>query len=256
MARKQVPGLIKRGETWHIDKIIRRIRACESTGTSNLEEAEKYPVHRTEEIRQAEVYGVRPKRTFRRAATRYLGEATKASLDRDAQLLRSLDSFIGGLHLEGVHMGSLQAYIQDRSEAKWKKRTVNYGLQVVRHILNLAASEWMDEHGMTWLAHAPKIRLLRQDDQKPPYPPSPEEQTRLFAELPDHPANMALFKVNTGCREAEVCGLKWEWEIEVPSLDTSSLHHPGTPRQKQTRPPCGSQSGCRGCHRGNAEGTS
>ena len=32
---------------------------------------------------------------------------------------------------------------------------------------------------------------------------------------------MALFKVNTGCREAEVCGLKWEWEVEVPELDTS-----------------------------------
>lgn len=124
-------------------------------------------------------------------------------------------------------MGSLQAYIQDRSEAKWKKRTVNYGLQVVRHVLNLAASEWMDEHGMTWLAHAPKIRLLRQDDQKPPYPLSPEEQTRLFAELPEHLANMALFKVNTGCREAEVCGLKWEWEIEVPSLDTSVFIIPG-----------------------------
>ena len=32
---------------------------------------------------------------------------------------------------------------------------------------------------------------------------------------------MALFKVNTGCREQEVCKLRWDWEIYVPELDTS-----------------------------------
>ena len=32
---------------------------------------------------------------------------------------------------------------------------------------------------------------------------------------------MALFKVNTGCREKEVCRLRWEWEYRVPELDTT-----------------------------------
>ena len=32
---------------------------------------------------------------------------------------------------------------------------------------------------------------------------------------------MALFKVNTGCREQEVCSLRWEWETPVPELGTS-----------------------------------
>lgn len=32
---------------------------------------------------------------------------------------------------------------------------------------------------------------------------------------------MARFKVNTGCREQEVCQLRWEWEKRVPSLKTS-----------------------------------
>jgi integrase len=32
---------------------------------------------------------------------------------------------------------------------------------------------------------------------------------------------MALFKVNTGTREQEVCGLKWSHEVKVPELDTS-----------------------------------
>ena len=43
---------------------------------------------------------------------------------------------------------------------------------------------------------------------------------RLSA-LPDHLARMALFKVNTGCREQEVCGLRWDYEVKVPELDTS-----------------------------------
>ena len=39
---------------------------------------------------------------------------------------------------------------------------------------------------------------------------------------------MALFKVNTGCREQEVCGLRWAWEIPVPELDTSVFLIPAT----------------------------
>jgi integrase len=221
MGRKKISGLINRQGTWHIDKVIRGRRVCESAGTSDIEEAERYLARRMEQLRQAEVYGVRPKRSFRQAATRYLAEAAKASLDREAQLLRGLDSFIGDLPLEGVHMGSLQAYIEDRKRAQLKTRSINYGLQVVRHILNLAAGEWMDEYGMTWLAHAPKIKLFREDDKKEPYPLSWQEQTRLFSELPPYLAKMALFKVNTGCRDQEVCNLRWEWEVQVPELDTS-----------------------------------
>lgn len=58
-------------------------------------------------------------------------------------------------------------------------------------------------------------------DARKPYPLSWDEQTRIFQELPDHLARMALFKVNTGCREQEVCGLRWDWETDVPELDTS-----------------------------------
>jgi integrase len=81
--------------------------------------------------------------------------------------------------------------------------------------------EWIDEFGMTWLPHAPKIRLLPVNDKRQPYPMSHDEQFRLLRELPYHLAKMTLFKVNTGCREAEVCGLKWEWEVPVPEMGTS-----------------------------------
>ncbi len=38
---------------------------------------------------------------------------------------------------------------------------------------------------------------------------------------------MALFKVNTGTREREVCQLRWDWEVEVPEQETSVLLIPG-----------------------------
>ncbi|MFM7121731.1 MAG: tyrosine-type recombinase/integrase, partial [Gammaproteobacteria bacterium] len=31
-------------------------------------------------------------------------------------------------------------------------------------------------------------------------------------------AAMALFAVNSGCRDSEICGLRWDWEVRVPSL--------------------------------------
>lgn len=49
----------------------------------------------------------------------------------------------------------------------------------------------------------------------------------MFQELPDHLARMALFKVNTGLREQEVCGLKWDYEVKVPELETSVFIIPG-----------------------------
>lgn len=38
---------------------------------------------------------------------------------------------------------------------------------------------------------------------------------------------MCLFKVNTGCREKDVCQPRWDWEIRVPELDTSMFIVPG-----------------------------
>lgn len=68
---------------------------------------------------------------------------------------------------------------------------------MVRHILNLAAAEWLDEYNLTWLSSAPKIKLLAVTDARKPYPLSWDEQTRLLQALLAHLAGMALFKVNT-----------------------------------------------------------
>lgn len=54
----------------------------------------------------------------------------------------------------------------------------------MRRVLNLAADEWVDEHGLTWLVSAPRIKLLRDTDKRKSYPLNREEDARLFAALP------------------------------------------------------------------------
>ena len=223
MATRRSPGLVKRRGIWRIDKIMFGRRICESTGSRELEEAEKYLARRREELRQAEIYGIRLDRDFNLAAAKFLMENQHlASIDRYADALAAVQPYIGKLAVHRVHMGSLQKFIK-RERTNSQTRTINYSLQAIRRVLNLAASEWLDESGLTWLAAAPKIKLLPEHDRRQPYPLSWEEQEKLFAELPEHLEKMALFAVNTGCREAEICALQWDWEVSTPGVASGSV---------------------------------
>ena len=221
MGQPKTPGLIKRGGVWHIDKVIRGTRVCESTGTRERQRAEEQLARRINDVREASVFGVRADHTFRCAATKFLNENQHQRRIKDSALqLKQLDPFIGSMLLRRVHIGALQEFIASRRKAGVKTKSINHGLAIVRRVLNLAASEWFDEQGLTWLESAPKIKLLQATDSRDPYPLNFDEQARLFRELPVHLARMALFKVNTGCREQEVCKLKWEWEVQVPELSS------------------------------------
>jgi len=237
MGRKKIAGLFKKKDIWHIDKHIGGKRVCRSTGTSRLVEAEQFLINLMEETRQAQVYGIRPKRTFKEAAARYvIDKQHKRSIDSDVSRLNMLMPLLGNKYLDELHMGTLQKWIDHRRTQKVKSNTINHGLKVVRQILNLAASEWIDEHGLTWLLAAPKVKLLPLDDKAEPYPLTWDEQRRLFNLLPAHLHDMALFAVNTGCRDQEICNLRWDWEVKVPEMGISVFIIPkGFVKNKQDR---------------------
>lgn len=222
MGCKKTSGLFKKQNIWQIDKQIfgRRIRM--TTGTDNLREAELILARVIENTRQMLIFGKRPVHYFEEARVRYLKEKQgKASLCEDTRELKNLGVFFDKKPLEAIHMGSLQPFIDERKRKGVRQRTINKALQIIRHLLNLAASEWLNEDGRPWLEHAPKIRLLDEHDSREPYPLSWDEQDWLFGYLPKHYRQMALFKVNTGCRMQEVCRLRWEWETFIPELGTS-----------------------------------
>lgn len=217
MGRKRISGLIKRSGIWHIDKTILGRRVCQSTGTDQLEEAERHLARVMEETRLAKVYVVRPSHTFEQAAAKFVLENQhKRSIGDDVSRLKKLLPWIGSLPIDRLHRGSLQPWIDSRRRDGAKTGTINHGLQVVRRIMNLAAGEWVDDHGLTWLHAAPKTKLLANGDKQKPYPLSWVEQQALFSFLPAHLVDMAMFAVNTGCRDAEICQLRWEWKLKFP----------------------------------------
>lgn len=157
----------------------------------------------------------------------------KPFIDDVAWHVELLDPWIGDLAIDDVYDETLKPFKDHRlKEDKVSLTTLNRSLEVVRRILNLCARSFRHPNHMTWLETAPLISVdvkLAKKQARRPYPLSWEEQELLFAELPEDPnRQMALFKVNTGNREEEVCKLRREWEIAVPELNTSVFIIPGT----------------------------
>ena len=68
-----------------------------------------------EETRQAQVYGVRPTRTFEQAAAKFVLENQhKRSLSDDVSRLKGLMPWIGRVSLDRLHVGVLQPWIAAR----------------------------------------------------------------------------------------------------------------------------------------------
>lgn len=222
MGRKKSPGLTKRGRIWWIDKRVRGYgRVAESCGTTELAEAEEYLAFRLNEIRNAMVYGIRPTRTFQQAATKFLEDHEQEKLlERYLYAFDRVMPHIGHLRLDRIHNDTLASYRRARRTDGVSAGTINKELSCVRRVLNLAARVWRHDNGMSWLDAPPLIELEKGIKRKP-YPMNWEEQDRLFRELPAHLQRIALFKVNTGCRKQEVLQLRWNWEVEVPELETS-----------------------------------
>lgn len=176
---------------------------------------------------------MRQTRTWREAATRYLLEfAEQPSIWLTATYLEQMDPFIGDLpitHVDDESLAGFLGYMRkggNLPSGKPKKpvgnRTINIALQRIVRVLNVCHRKWRDDQKRPWLDAVPAITMM--DESKTSRAASPlswDEQRVLFKELPDHLHRMALFKVNTGCREQEVCKLSWEWEVSVPELGTS-----------------------------------
>ncbi len=226
MARAKMPGLQLRGGVWWIWKQINgygRIR--ESTGYRECDyaKAEQVLIRRLNEINDAQRLGIRPQRVFREAGAKFLVENTHLATIGDVALtLKQLDTYIGHLPLTNIHDGTLATFIADWRSRGLGNRTINIAIARVRRILRLAAMRWRDENNLTWLAVPPSLTMLNeQETRREAYPLTWEQQRIFFTELPGYLQRMALFKVNTGCREQEVCRLKWEYEIEVRELNAT-----------------------------------
>lgn len=210
-----------------VDRTYKRTR-LRQRGFESFEHAESWLIRQLDALRKEFVHGTRAARNFEEAAVYYIELfANKRSLESEIFHLKAVMPFIGQLALDQIHNGTLKPFIDARKEAGRKNKTINLSLGIVRRILNLCARDWRDERGLTWLQTAPLITLLPLTDQRAPRPIMWEEQRRLLPCLADHTAAMALFTLNTGCRDDVVCNLQWAWEVPVPQLGVSVFLVPG-----------------------------
>jgi integrase len=221
MGRKKEAGIYGDENGYEVDKnyLGERLRR---RGFPSFASAQSWMIQEVARIRQAKLYGQRAAYRFEQAAVNYLRVyADKPSIETDIYMLNAVMPFIKDLPLEQVHNGTLAPFVAARQVQGRKNKTINLSLSVVRRILNLAARDWRDESGVTWLAQAPLITMLDLGDQRPPRPITWAEQRVLLPNLADHLAAMSLFTLHTGVRDDVVCSLQWEWEVKVPQLGAS-----------------------------------
>ena len=225
--RNRMPGLRLKGGIWQIEKRCKHAEGGwlrESTGKTGRAEAEAVLIRRLAELEEESRREAGGVYTFEEAAMRYLEDIShKSSAVTAAMHLDQLLPTIGPLPLEQVHDGTLKAFTDGEAVRGMAPKTINNAIGVVSAVLNRAARVWRSEAGTPWLRQAPPrlTRLSTKGRQAKPYPLSWDEQDRLFKLLPRHLADAALFAVNTGCREQEICQLRWEWEVDIPDLETS-----------------------------------
>ncbi len=237
------PGLSKRRGSpyWQINKTIRYGRQKtvlrESTGTSDRRLAEEIYLKRLAEEQERLIHGLRYPFTVNHAAAKLL-QVDGRNHRVDAYHLDMLVEYMGNDKLSDLHNEhpDLVRFKRDRLKT-CKHNTVNRTLEILRHMLNLAANDWID-NGKTWIAHTPRIRLLPRNPGKYAdqskgeahgYPLPREKQMPFFRQLPMHQYRVAWFILMTGCREHEVLpvrdkdskqlvgGLKWCHEVKLPN---------------------------------------
>ena len=212
MSRKRngMPGLRRKGNIWHIEKRCRHVPGgwlrC-STETSSRGEAERILIRKLADIMEKAKRHADAIFIFEEAALRYVEDiAEKPSADTIA-----------------MHLDQLLPFIERELARGLSPKSINNALGVVSRVLKQAAEVWRDDFGRPWLAQAPAriTQLSLKGRQAKAYPLSWTEQHRLLELLPRHLADAATFGINTGCREQEICRLRWDWELPVPELETS-----------------------------------
>ncbi|MES2887282.1 MAG: tyrosine-type recombinase/integrase [Pseudomonadota bacterium] len=158
---------------------------------------------------------------FAGAAAKYLTECQDKqvrTLETIAYHVSILMPFIGHLPLRQICDEALEPFKATRRNVA-SPTTVNRSLEVVRTVMNRAARVWR-QNGRPWISTTPLIEMLK-ESPRPPQPLSWAQQARLMQHLPGHLQRMVQFAVNTGARDENVCGLRWDWERQVPEIGRS-----------------------------------
>lgn len=220
MARTRTPGITIGSRT--LNKEHRSARIFVRLGAVGQEEAEERLRDEIQRVELEHKHRALARPLFADGATRYLFESRKKkSAENIAWHVRQLIPFLGELQLRHVHDETLEPFVTARLASGFAATTINRSLEAVRTILNRSSRVYRDKEGRPWLEAPVPLITMQPESRRQPYPITWEEQDRLFPLLPAHLGKMALFAVNTGLRDSNVCKLQWTWEVPVPEIGRS-----------------------------------
>jgi integrase len=223
MATTRTPGItvLADGRRF-IDKRYLGVRIGLRVGAVTQEQAEERLHIEIARVQRDLARKAHARPTFTDCAARYLAQSrSKRSIDVIKWHVALLQSHLGYLEPQQIHDQTLEPFVKARLADGASATTINRSLEVVRTILNRAARSYRDADGRPWLEAVPPLITMLPESPRSPYPITWKEQETLFRKLPAHLGRMALFAVNTGLRDSNVCGLEWTWEVAVPELKRS-----------------------------------
>jgi integrase len=223
MATTRTPGITVQADGRRfIDKRYLGVRIGLRVGALTQEQAEERLHIEIARVQCDLARKAHARPTFTDCAARYVAQSgSKRSIDVIKWHVTLLQSHIGDLEPRQIHDQTLEPFVKARLADGASPTTINRSLEVVRTILNRAARSYRDDDGRPWLDGVPALIAMLPETPRSPYPITWKEQDRLFPKLPAYLGRMALFAINTGLRDSNVCGLQWTWEVAVPELGRS-----------------------------------
>jgi|FLOH01.1.fsa_nt_gi integrase len=227
--KKLPPGLVWRGETIHIDTTINARQVRQTTKTDSVKKA--WIV--LENLRNLTGKPEDLQKLWGEAVHKFFSTTThKDRVEQKAKIQRMRKFIPIEMPVNQIFNSTLDPMREELIGKGRKASTVNSYLKLVGQILSNCL-KWEDA-GVSWLSKPHNIRLestkrnpIPAMNMKPGYILSWEEQDKLFANLPSHLKDAALYAVNTGAREGEVSNLRWSWEGNFPDLGVKAFRIPG-----------------------------
>lgn len=173
-----------------------RPRVRESTGTSSKAEAKVIQAKRMAELLAEPAPKVGDQKTWNDAVAAW--QRGKERSESDMLSLHKLGQVIGNPHIKDLTGDGLEAALGFCKTVGTYNR---YRARVVA-VLNGARRR-------KWIAEVPYIPTRSKTPSEPRWL-TKDEWVRLHAALPDHLKGPAVLAINTGLRQANVFGLKWE----------------------------------------------
>ena len=203
MGQRKVPGLKKRGQIWHIDKVICGKRICRSTGTQSKKEAQEFLAQLEADTWRCAKLKEKPRRRWQEAAVQWLSETShKRTHQGDIDKLKWIDPYLRDKYLDEIDRELIESIARAKEAEGREPATVNRYLALIRSILRAAWQKW------EWIDKVPMVRMRTEAEIRIRFL-TQQEATRLLGELPEHLSYMAHFALMTGLRMNNVVRLKW-----------------------------------------------